>query len=220
MAGDLPDVYLQFPQEQDFKGECNDVDHPGEEGWITIKSFTFGFGFPGKDDSSESEDDKKKKEKDDKTKGTKDAKGEKDGKKKGKKTEGMKSGPMTFDPISFSKSSDRMSTSLMKACRLGDPIDKVVLHVCRPGGTDGDVKLPFLIMTFEDVHVKSCKLNLVTDGLPTEDVEFSYEKVKMTSYWTDNATGGDRLKYGPLSVEWEMAKGNIDENATPDPVSN
>jgi len=50
MPEDLPDVYLRF---DGFKGECNDDAHPGEKGWITIKSFTFGFGFPGQDAASD-----------------------------------------------------------------------------------------------------------------------------------------------------------------------
>ncbi|HZR21581.1 MAG TPA: type VI secretion system tube protein Hcp [Verrucomicrobiae bacterium] len=200
MPTDLPDVYLRFVGDPgEYTGESTDDMHPGEDGWITIRSFNFGFGFPGKDDSSGEE-----KPKTDKNTTNGQVKPTKK-----TKTEGGRSGPMTFDPISFSKSSDLMSISLMKACRDASKIKQVVLHACRAGGTDGDVKMVFIEITFDDVHLKSCKLNLTTEGLPSEDIEFTYEKVAMTSYWTDNATGGDRLKYGPLSVSWAMADADV-----------
>ena len=210
MAGDLPDVYLRFVGNDptDYVGESRDVNHLGKNGWITIKSFSFGFGFPGKDDTAKK--DKKDKDKKDKDK---DKNKDKDKDTKKKKSKGMQSGPMTFEPISFSKHSDSMSTDLMLACKHGKKIKRVELHTCRPGGSDDQEKLVFLAMVFKDVHVKSCKLNLTTEGLPTEDLEFTYEAVEMTSYWTDNATGGDRKKYGPLTVAWAMADGNKYDDA-------
>src|SRR5438874_10657699 len=62
MAGELPDIYLQFVRDGSppLTGGSMDYDHPGEEpeparkdldnepiqgGWIQIKSFSFGFGF-------------------------------------------------------------------------------------------------------------------------------------------------------------------------------
>src|SRR4051812_22125917 len=48
MAGELPDVYLRFQHEDEEpigEGDCTDDQHLGEDGWIEIKSFSFGFGF-------------------------------------------------------------------------------------------------------------------------------------------------------------------------------
>jgi type VI protein secretion system component Hcp len=205
MPEDLPDVYLRF---DGFVGECNDQNHKGEHGWITIKSFSFGFGFPGRDGASESDDD----DDDDSTTqqgargaaGAKGAVGAKPKKKKRKRQKGtMKSGPMTFDCISFSKSSDSTSHKLMEWCHQGKEIPEVNLHACRYGGERGDEKMTFLDLTFEKVHLKSCRLNLATDNLPTEDIEFEYEKVHMKCIWTDNATGA-RLTSTPISVGWDL----------------
>jgi len=203
MPEDLPDVYLRL---DDFIGECNDQNHKGEDGWITIKSFSFGFGFPGRDGASEADDDD-----DDSTTqpgahgatGAKGAVAAKPKKKKRKQKGSMKSGPMTFDCISFSKSSDSTSFKLMEWCHQGKEIPEVNLHACRYGGEGKDVKMVFLDLTFENVHLKSCKLNLATDNLPTEDIEFEYEKVHMKCIWTDNATGA-RLTSTPISVGWDL----------------
>src|SRR5260370_28889495 len=41
MAEALADVYVRL---EGFTGECTDDQHSGEDGWIQIKSFNFGFG--------------------------------------------------------------------------------------------------------------------------------------------------------------------------------
>src|SRR5579859_850516 len=183
MAGDIPDVYLRF---EGFEGECNDEDHPGEDGWITIKSFNFGFGFQGAD-AATSEDDQ-----DDASsqlnngspgKPNPNAVAQKPKPKRKRKSIPMKSGPMTFDCISFSKASDVMSASLMDACHSGEEIPTVELHACRYGGGPDNEKVPFLNLVFTNVHLKTCKLNLATDGMPSEDVEFEYKKVEMKCMW-------------------------------------
>src|SRR5215472_13103291 len=130
MAGDLPDVYLRFEKDPDassadFIGSCMDSHHPGQDspdpdnpnqtikgGWISIKNFSFGFGFPGKDKDAAQ---KKKKAEEEKDK----AKSKDKTKTKSEPTQGMTSGPMTFDPIKFAKSADLMSHDLMKACKSG-----------------------------------------------------------------------------------------------------
>jgi type VI protein secretion system component Hcp len=205
MPEDLPDVYLRF---DGFVGECNDEDHLGEDGWITIKSFSFGFGFPGRDGASESEsddDDSTTRQNNPAAPGAKGAPAATPSKKKKKKHPrgSMKSGPMTFDCITFTKSSDSTSHKLMEWCHQGKQIDEVNLHACRYGGERGEEKMTFLDLTFENVHLKSCKLNLATDNLPSEDIEFEYEKVHMKCIWTDNATG-NRLTSTPISVGWDL----------------
>jgi type VI protein secretion system component Hcp len=211
MAGDLPDVYLRF---EGYTGSCMDVDHPGTDGWIGIKNLTFGFGFPGKDkDAAKKREDKTKKAQEEKDKAK--TKGKPEDKPKPSPTQGMTSGPMTFDPIKFSKSADVMSTPLMDACTDGTRIPKVNLECCRFGDTDeGKKKLPFVKMTFQDVYLKTCKLNLTSEGLPEESYEFVYETVTMSAVWTDNVTG---KKLGDTKeVTWTMARGEVKEGGASD----
>jgi type VI protein secretion system component Hcp len=214
MAGDIPDVYLRI---DGLQGECNDVNHSGDDGWITIKSFNFGFGFEGTDAQSEPE------EATDSTATGTTATGPANAPrphpaqprpKPKKKAAKMKSGPMTFDRISFSKSSDETSTAIMQACHDGTEIDKVELHACRYGGPTRAEKLPFLHMIFSKVHFKSCKLNLATEGMPSEDIEFEYAKVEVKCLWTDNATG-NRLPDQPITVGWDLA-GQTEIDVEPD----
>jgi type VI protein secretion system component Hcp len=202
MPDDLPDVYLRF---DGFVGECNDQNHKGEDGWITIKSFSFGFGFPGRDAASEYDDDDEDHtgQANPNAPGAKGAPAKPKQKKRKHKVGTMKSGPMTFDCISFTKSSDSTSHKLMEWCHQGKEVSEVNLHACRYGGEGRDEKMVFLDLTFENVHLKSCKLNLATDNLPSEDIEFEYEKVHMKCIWTDNATGA-RLTSTPISVGWDL----------------
>lgn len=193
MPEDLPDVYLRF---EGFEGECRDANHLGKDGWITIKSFSFGFGFDGSDEEPDATPTNG-------APGKPNSPGKASAAQKRKKPPPMKSGPMNFDPISFSKSSDKMSIPLMEACHQGKEIPVVELEACRYGGALGDEKLPFLHMTFEKVHLKTCKLNLATEGLPSEDIDFQYEKVHFKCLWTDNATG-NRLTSQPIGVGWNL----------------
>jgi len=209
MSEDLADVYLRF---DGFEGECNDSKHPGDKGWITIKSFSFGFGFPGQDEVSGADDDD-----DDTTDSTGNAAktANKPKKKKKKKKSSMKSGPLTFDRITFTKSSDSTSCKLMEWCHEGKEVAVVDLEACRYGGALGDEKLPFLHISFQNVYLKSCKLNLTTDNLPSEDIEFEYEKVNMKCLWTDNATG-NRLTSQPIGVGWDLGKQDAINDLPPD----
>jgi len=218
MAGDIADVYLRF---DGFTGECNDLKHPGGEGWITIKSFSFGFGFQGKDSAADDDEDQSASTPargatqtgNAQTAGNGAAAGK--GKKKKKKSAGMKSGPLTFDRISFSKSSDAMSHSLMEACHKGEEIPQVELECCRYGGGQREEKLPFLHLTFDKVNIKSIRLSLATEGLPTEEVEFEYKKVEMKCLWTDNATG-NRLTSQPIGAGWDLQNQEEIDEEPPD----
>jgi len=153
MAGDIPDVYMRF---EGFEGECQDLQHPGEKGWITIKNFTFGFGFPGADAAAQETDDGDDSQTTSQP-GTKPGQkpATKNKKKKKKKSQGMTSGPMTFDCITFSKGSDVMSKKLMEACHSGNEIPMVELQACRYGGAKHEEKLTFLHLIFEKVHLKT-----------------------------------------------------------------
>lgn len=220
MAGDIPDVYLKF---EGLTGECNDLKHPGSDGWITVKSFKFGFGFAGKDGAADDEENDGAQS--NQTNGAQGngAPGRQNpqgtstqrGKRK-RKSAPMKSGPMSFDCISFSKNSDVMSHSLMDACHKGTEIPKVELHACRYGGGPDNEKVPFLYLVFEKVHLKSCRLNLATEGMPSEDIEFEYDKVEMKCMWTDNATGNP-LDAQPITAGWDLGAQRDIEDIPDDP---
>src|SRR5690242_19120523 len=117
MSEDLPDVYIKLDEPvAKFKGECTDDKHTGEDGWITIKSFTFGFGFPGQDDAAFGDDDDDDTQAASGTTANGKTPAPKPKKKKKKNKSGMKSGPMTFDRITFTKSSDSTSHRFMQWC--------------------------------------------------------------------------------------------------------
>jgi hypothetical protein len=65
-------------------------------------------------------------------------------------------------------------------------------------------------MTFKDVHLKTCVLSLVTDGLPTETYTFDYDKLQIDTLWTDNATGRERQSR-PISVAFSRPDLTIEE---------
>src|SRR5690242_13145011 len=101
MADALADVYVKL---EGMKGECTDDAHPGDDGWIQIKSFNFGFGMKegswesGASDSGNSGGD-----------------GSGNGGSSG--SSGRSGGsnlPLEFPEVTISKSSDLVSTSLLK----------------------------------------------------------------------------------------------------------
>jgi len=228
VANDLPDVYLKFegdpylespgspPPALDennpkifLKGECMDDDHPGDKGWIQIKSFDFGFGLdgagkkpaakiggPGKKTPAELQ-----KENEELRKAA--AAGDK------KPASWGKSGALNFDVFNFTKRADSVSQPLLDICDKGQLIPKVKLVMCRPSGAQGDKKIEFLALTLKHVSVKSCAMTLVNEELPEERVQVGYKFVKLESIWTDNAVG-DRRPDQPISAEWDLEKGRKD----------
>lgn len=217
MAADSADLYLKFEGEwgnSPLVGDCMDEKHPGPEGWIQIRSFSFGFGSgdnanasvarpanPGRGRTAEE---------------------------RVRELEGVvarqgatlaaqsqpareqpswgKSGPLDFERFSFSKSTDRISPILVEMSHGGDyKIPKITVEAVRYGGTGEDFKIPFVQLVFEQVYIKSVKLNLVSDEMPTEDIEFEYDIVKLHTLWTDNATG-NRLPQEPIRIGWNIPK--------------
>lgn len=181
-----------------------DDKHPGEKGWIQIKSFSFGFGAEDKGDAFEAKTGKSKTKTQaeiDKEEAEKKAAEKK--KKKDLESWG-KSGPLNFDKFNFSKSTDRLSAALIAICHDGNyKIPSVEVEAVRYGGASADFKIPFLRLVFEQVRLKSCKLNLTNDDLPSEDVEFEYDIVNVSCLWTDNATG-DRRPEQPIRAGWNI----------------
>jgi len=207
------DVYLKFENpawsgDKALIGESMDESHPGKEGWIQIKSFSFGFGAGDASAVAEAktyrakaktlEDYQKEDQDREKAKARKETK-------VGGKSWG-KSGPLDFDKFSFTKSADLMSSRLVAICHKGDIIPKVHIEAVRYGGSGTemrDIKIPFLRLIFENVHLKSIKLNLTNEDLPSEDIDFEYDVVRMESIWTDNATG-NRLPQEPIRAGWNL----------------
>jgi type VI protein secretion system component Hcp len=208
MAGELPDVYLKFEAEDsdvDLEGDCADHDHPGEEGWTEIKSFSFGFGFqtsaskaaPAKLNPrgmnekaqikalTEQLNTMQREKSDDSS------------------HEWGQCGALNFEKCRISKSANRLSADLVHLCHKGEPIDKVTLEACRPSGEDESIKAPFLKIIFTNVYIRDCNLRLATEGLPTEEFELEYETVQVETWWTDNATG-KRLPERPFRVNWDL----------------
>jgi len=217
VASDTPDVYMRFVGEwgnKPLKGECMDDQHLGEEGWIQIQSFNFGFG-AGSTSNTPSFEARKKplasiKDPDERARemDRRDQEERRRRDRESTRTGGTwgssLSGALNFDRFSFNKSTDRMSTALMDMCHDGNyVIPKVEVVAVRYGGTGESFKIPFVRLIFEQVRLRSCKLNLSGGETPSEDVEFEYDKVTLESTWTDNATG-NRLPDQPIRAGWDL----------------
>jgi len=184
MAEALADVYVRL---DGMKGECTDASHPGQKGWIQIKSFNFGFGM--KEGSWEGGG----------AAGS-DSGGGGDG---GSGRGGGSNLPLEFPDATMAKSSDSVSTGLLKEkCHEGAPIEMMQVVACRYGGNDKNKpKIPFLHIIFKNVYINSISLALSQDELPGETIKFTYDIVQMETIWTDNETG-DRLVSQPNRCGW------------------
>ena len=210
MASDTPDVYLRFDGlwgDEPLQGECMDEKHPGTDGWIQIHSFSFGFGADEATESSEART--REPATPNRTQGNQAAAPRTRAPRataatrSGLETWG-KSGPLNFDKFSFTKSTDRLSAALVAICHDGNyKIPSVEVEAVRYGAASADFKIPFLRLVFQQVRIKSCKLSLTNDDLPSEDVEFEYDIVNLSCLWTDNATG-DRRPERPIRAGWNL----------------
>jgi type VI protein secretion system component Hcp len=188
MAEALPDVYVKL---DGFTGECTDDQHPGDDGWIEIKGFNFGFGM--KEGSWESGSS---------SGGAAGGNGA-GGSSSGSSKSGGSNLPLEFPEVTLTKSSDLVSTRLLKEkCHSGAPIDEIEVVACRYGGNDdSNPKIPFLRLIFENVYITSITFALSQDELPAETIKFTYDVVRMETIWTDNETG-DRLTSEPNRCGW------------------
>lgn len=184
MAEALPDVYVKL---ESFTGECTDDQHSGDEGWIQIKGFNFGFGM--KEGSWES--------------GGSAGGGAGGNGASGASKSGGSNLPLEFPEVTLTKTSDLVSTRLLKEkCHNGAPIDKIEVVACRYGGNDDkNPKIPFLRLIFENVYIMSITFALSQDELPAETIKFTYDVVRMETIWTDNETG-ERLTSEPNRCGW------------------
>jgi len=186
MADNLPDVYVRL---DGLEGESADFKHPGKQGWVQIKGFSFGFGLKGADSTNLASLAKKGKGADleAQNKALLAHIQASKGKGKGEKKD---DGPFDRPDVTLNKTLDLASTDIWKKkCHSGEPIAKVEVVACRYGGESGDEKIPFLTLIFEGVQVKSISLGLSNDEAPTESIHFRYDHVKMKYIWTSNDMG-------------------------------
>lgn len=196
MAEALADVYVRL---EGFTGESTDDQHHGDDGWIQIKSFNFGFGMrEGSWENSGS----------DSANNGGSSSGSSSGGGSGGRSGGGGSGasnlPLEFPEVTITKSSDLVSTRLLKEkCHNGAPISEIEVVACRYGGNDEkNPKIPFLRLVFEEVYITSITFALSQDELPAETIRFTYDVVRMETIWTDNETG-DRLTSEPNRCGWD-----------------
>jgi len=207
MADALADVYVRL---EGFTGECTDDQHPGEDGWIQIKSFNFGFGMrEGSWDENASQNASRaggSTNSGSSTGGGAGGGGSTGGSRSGSSGSGsgVSNVPLEFPEVTITKSSDLVSTRLLKEkCHSGAPIPIVEVVACRYGGNDEkNPKIPFLRLIFEEVYITSITFALSQDELPTETIKFNYDIVRMETIWTDNETG-DRLTSDPNRCGWD-----------------
>lgn len=189
MAEALADVYVRF-RDKNLKGECTDSKHPGEDGWIQIKTFSFSFGMKeGSWDSGGSS--------------ASDSGGDGGGSGASSGKSGGSNLPLEFPEVTITKSADLATTGLLKQkCYDGGAIEILEVVACRYGGNDSEnMKIPFLHIYFKNVYINSVSLSLSQDELPGETIKFTYDIVQMDTVWTDNETG-DRLVSQPNRCGW------------------
>jgi type VI protein secretion system component Hcp len=200
MAEALADVYVRL---EGFTGECTDDQHHGDKGWIQIKSFNFGFGMKeGSWDNPESTAATSNRGSSGST-GSATSGSSSGSRRFGSGSGGVSGLPLEFPEVTITKSSDLVSTRLLKEkCHSGGAIDKIEVVACRYGGNDdNNPKIPFLLLVFEEVYITSITFALSQDDLPAETIKFTYDIVRMETIWTDNETG-DRLTSEPNRCGW------------------
>lgn len=201
------DVYVRF---EGIVGECMDEKHPGVDGWFQIKSFNFSFSAKDKGENPPAAGIKKLKGKteEERLREVNDAlqkvQQARDREAKGKKKDSAKDeAPHDHPDVSVSKVLDSASATIWGTkCYEGKTISKVEVEACRSGGTS-DEKIPFVRLVFESVYVTKISMSIPEDALPSESLDFHYERVRIESIWTDNETGERRVDR-PQRFGWDF----------------
>lgn len=184
MAAELADVYVRF---KGIEGECMDERYPGKAGWFQIKSFSFNFGVKDKEALA----------------GAAPSSGV--GSSGGGAGSGN-DGPLDKSNVRLTKTLDVGSAGIWKEhCHSGEVIPEAEVVACRQGGLGGDEKIPFVRFIFQGVYVNDISMTLPEDSLPTETMNFEYDRMRMESLWTDNETG-DRAIDRPRRAGWDWMK--------------
>jgi len=220
---DLPDVYIRFTgADPKIRGESSDAAYPGKDGWLSIKSFSFGFGWTDTSESSLEDMQKqlaaensrekriqiqekisalqKKLREEGSSSGTTGQNGSK----------GDDAQQLKQRDFSFTRNPGVSSRDILLHLKRGaTEVLGADLVVCRaagvelPDGTPKDAKTPFLRFKFAEVHLTKCQVQVSRDGAPTETVEFWYKEVTMETVWTDNETGS-RLPGGTNKIHFRF----------------
>jgi len=223
---DLPDVYLRFVDATpEIRGESSDAAYSGDDGWLSIKSFSFGFGWTdhttaGLDDLRRQlarENDANKKELLQKKifdleKKQRDSAPTSGGNAKGDDAQQLKQ-----REFSFTRNPGPASKDILAHIKKGmTEVIGAELIVCRaagvqmPNGTPKDAKTPFLKFVFTEVELTKCQLQITRDQPPSESVEFWFKEIEMETIWTDNETG-ERITGGRNTIRFRF-----DDNTVPD----
>lgn len=87
-------------------------------------------------------------------------------------------GKSALSEISFSKQTDRATTSLMSVLRNNELIKKAVLTVCKAGTSP---PVPYLVITVENARLTAHSIGTAEPGKPTliEKLSMAFEKIKV-----------------------------------------
>lgn len=116
-----------------------------------------------------------------------------------------------FRSVSFSKFVDRASPLLFKFCALYNTADKAgtpllpkaIVHLCRYAGQkDQSNYVTYGQLQFEGCNIQSVTLRVGDNGVTTEDVQMSYEKVSFI--YTETAEGGGAKASAKTRFSWDV----------------
>lgn len=226
MADNLPDVYIRFMEGKTpvIDGDSLDNEYNGEDGWLAIGGFNFGFGWGGSSDSAsrlalpagtDPALARTLMERDRALQRTQQGQpaASPAGAGGGANTANQE-GSLKPSDFKFSRAPSAASKLLVQTCREVKLIPQAELVVCRSAGDEYTVKgsggvrlvkIPFLRLTFERLYLTGCELSVSSSPIPEESIEFVFEKVQMETVWTDNATG-KRVSGGVNRVEYDFSK--------------
>jgi type VI secretion system secreted protein Hcp len=96
---------------------------------------------------------------------------------------GEAEGKSIWDDAHFTMRVDKALTKLLLACGHNQIISKVILTCRKVGGKDSSGKSPgqeYLIITFNDAMISSCRLHGSSDADPTPILDFSMSYARIT----------------------------------------
>jgi len=174
------------------------------KGWIELTSFEYGIGDSGGGPTDISEDLAQAQDEDERRKLLASAQQSREGK---------------FKSVTFSKYVDRASPQLFKFCALYNTSDKAgtaqlpeaVVHLCRyTGKADTKNFVTYGSLQFENCNIQSITIKVQENGVTSEDIQMSYDKVSFV-YNETASTGsatGSKTRFAwdvQLNTEWSGA---------------
>lgn len=110
-------------------------------------------------------------------------------------------GKAQFQDLHFTKSADKASVKIAKACATGQHIKEAVLVIRKAGGPS---TLPYLTITMTNVRVTSFQTSGHGSGGTSEQFSLNFEKIKY-SYQAQDEKGAK--KDGAIDFEHNVASG-------------